>query len=161
LQAYFSAPRIGLLAGEAQPFTNMMASVATGPVSEADVEDLIEEEARATRRGPAPKLLQQMEHIQRLPKAQQRFVMQTCRRPAGRAAFLAAKEDDRTAVACPSRMDWNSPTLPCAHHQPRPGRRRAVNAPKPKGARQRAGLTTWRRARATRRARHDAEHDQR
>src|SRR4051794_24739563 len=35
------------------------------------VEDLIGEEARATRRGPAPKLLQQMERIQRLPKAQQ------------------------------------------------------------------------------------------
>lgn len=28
------------------------------------------------KRGPAPKLLQQMERIQRLPKAQQRFVMQ-------------------------------------------------------------------------------------
>jgi hypothetical protein len=40
------------------------------------VEDLIGEEARATRRGPAPRLLQQMERIQRLPKAQQRFVMQ-------------------------------------------------------------------------------------
>jgi hypothetical protein len=39
-------------------------------------EDLIGEEARAIRRGPAPKLLQQMERIQRLPKAQQRFVMQ-------------------------------------------------------------------------------------
>ena len=28
------------------------------------------------KRGPAPRLLQQMERIQRLPKAQQRFVMQ-------------------------------------------------------------------------------------
>lgn len=30
----------------------------------------------ATRRGPAPKLQQQMDRITRLPKAQQRFVMQ-------------------------------------------------------------------------------------
>jgi hypothetical protein len=28
------------------------------------------------RRGPAPRLLQQVERIQRLPKSQQRFVMQ-------------------------------------------------------------------------------------
>ena len=32
--------------------------------------------AGAKKRGPAPKLLQQVERIQRLPKAQQRFVMQ-------------------------------------------------------------------------------------
>jgi transcriptional regulator with XRE-family HTH domain len=32
--------------------------------------------AAARKRGPAPKLLQQIERIQRLPKAQQRFVMQ-------------------------------------------------------------------------------------
>jgi hypothetical protein len=29
-----------------------------------------------SKRGPAPKLLQQIERIHRLPKAQQRFVMQ-------------------------------------------------------------------------------------
>jgi hypothetical protein len=40
------------------------------------VEDLIGAETPAARRGPAPKLLQQMERIQRLAKAQQRFVMQ-------------------------------------------------------------------------------------
>lgn len=41
------------------------------------VEALIgEKDATPTKRGPAPKLLQQMERIQRLPKAQQRFVMQ-------------------------------------------------------------------------------------
>ena len=41
------------------------------------VESLIgEKDATPAKRGPAPKLLQQMERIQRLPKAQQRFVMQ-------------------------------------------------------------------------------------
>ena len=40
------------------------------------VEDLIGEEPQSGKRGPAPKLLQQVERIQRLPKAQQRFVMQ-------------------------------------------------------------------------------------
>ncbi len=33
--------------------------------------------ATARKRGPTPKLQQQIERIQRLPKAQQRFVMQT------------------------------------------------------------------------------------
>ncbi len=40
------------------------------------VESLMGEGAKPARRGPAPKLLQQIERIQRLPKAQQRFVMQ-------------------------------------------------------------------------------------
>jgi len=40
------------------------------------VEELIGEEPQRSRRGPAPKLLQQVERIQRLPKSQQRFVMQ-------------------------------------------------------------------------------------
>ena len=41
------------------------------------VEVLIgQKEASPGKRGPAPKLQQQMERIQRLPKAQQRFVMQ-------------------------------------------------------------------------------------
>lgn len=40
------------------------------------VEELIGEEPQRSRRGPAPKLLQQVQRIQRLPKAQQRFVMQ-------------------------------------------------------------------------------------
>ncbi len=42
------------------------------------VEDLIGvQAARSTgKRGPAPKLQQQLERITRLPKAQQRFVMQ-------------------------------------------------------------------------------------
>ena len=35
-----------------------------------------DKDAAPAKRGPAPKLLQQMERIQRLPKAQQRFVMQ-------------------------------------------------------------------------------------
>ncbi|MEP7272381.1 MAG: hypothetical protein ABI882_12835 [Acidobacteriota bacterium] len=42
------------------------------------VEALIGEETTgaAAKRGPAPKLQQQMDRITRLPKAQQRFVMQ-------------------------------------------------------------------------------------
>jgi transcriptional regulator with XRE-family HTH domain len=40
------------------------------------VADLVGEEAAPSKRGPAPRLLQQVERIQRLPKAQQRFVMQ-------------------------------------------------------------------------------------
>jgi len=40
------------------------------------VEELIGEETQRSKRGPAPKLLQQIERIHRLPKAQQRFVMQ-------------------------------------------------------------------------------------
>lgn len=40
------------------------------------VEDLIGAEAQPARRGPAPKLLQQIERIQRLPKPKQRFVME-------------------------------------------------------------------------------------
>jgi transcriptional regulator with XRE-family HTH domain len=40
------------------------------------VEELIGEPAMPAKRGPAPKLQQQLERITRLPKAQQRFVMQ-------------------------------------------------------------------------------------
>jgi transcriptional regulator with XRE-family HTH domain len=42
------------------------------------LEELLGEEsaAAAKKRGPAPKLQQQIERIQRLPRAQQRFVMQ-------------------------------------------------------------------------------------
>lgn len=40
------------------------------------VEDLMGEEAPPARRGPAPKLQQQIERIQKLPKARQRFVME-------------------------------------------------------------------------------------
>lgn len=40
------------------------------------VEALIGEEAKPGKRGPAPKLQQQLERITRLPKTQQRFVMQ-------------------------------------------------------------------------------------
>ena len=45
---------------------------------ETTVEDLIGVPAKrgAGKRGPAPKLQQQLERITRLPKAQQRFVMQ-------------------------------------------------------------------------------------
>jgi len=38
--------------------------------------DLIGEEAAPLRRGPAPRLLQQVERIQRLPKSRQRFIME-------------------------------------------------------------------------------------
>lgn len=40
------------------------------------IEGLIGVSSPAGKRGPAPKLLQQVERIQRLPKSQQRFVMQ-------------------------------------------------------------------------------------
>lgn len=40
------------------------------------VEELMGEEAPPTKRGPAPKLRQQIERIQRLPRAKQRFVME-------------------------------------------------------------------------------------
>lgn len=40
------------------------------------VEQLIGAPSAPAKRGPAPKLQQQMEKIQRLPKTQQRFVMQ-------------------------------------------------------------------------------------
>ncbi len=40
------------------------------------VEELIGEQGKPAKRGPAPKLQQQLELITRLPKAQQRFVMQ-------------------------------------------------------------------------------------
>ena len=40
------------------------------------VEDLMGEEAPPAKRGPAPKLRQQIERIQKLPRTQQKFVMQ-------------------------------------------------------------------------------------
>ena len=40
------------------------------------IEELIGEPAKPGKRGPTPKLLQQVERIGRLPKTQQRFVMQ-------------------------------------------------------------------------------------
>jgi transcriptional regulator with XRE-family HTH domain len=40
------------------------------------VEDLMGEQASPAKRGPAPKLQQQIERIQQLPRSKQRFVMQ-------------------------------------------------------------------------------------
>ena len=40
------------------------------------IEELLGTAPAAKKRGPAPKLQQQIERIQRLPKAQQRFVLQ-------------------------------------------------------------------------------------
>jgi transcriptional regulator with XRE-family HTH domain len=40
------------------------------------IEELMGEEPAPGRRGPAPKLQQQIERIQKLPRSQQRFVMQ-------------------------------------------------------------------------------------
>jgi transcriptional regulator with XRE-family HTH domain len=40
------------------------------------VDELIGEESTPGKRGPTPKLLQQMERIQLLPRAKQRFVME-------------------------------------------------------------------------------------
>lgn len=40
------------------------------------VEALVAEDTKPAKRGPAPKLQQQLERLQALPKAKQRFVMQ-------------------------------------------------------------------------------------
>ncbi len=40
------------------------------------VEALLGEDAKPGKRGPAPKIQQQLERITKLPKAQQRFIMQ-------------------------------------------------------------------------------------
>lgn len=40
------------------------------------VEELIGEQSPPSKRGPVPRLLQQIERIQRLPKSRQRFVME-------------------------------------------------------------------------------------
>ena len=40
------------------------------------LEELLGEESKAGKRGPAPKLQRQMERIQELPKPKQRFVME-------------------------------------------------------------------------------------
>jgi len=61
------------------------------------VEDLIGEETRPGKRGPAPKLLQQMERIQRLPRTKQRFVMEmldTILQQAGRERQQAPQPRD-------------------------------------------------------------------
>jgi len=93
-----------------------------------------------------------MRRRQRRP-ARVNYVLCPRNLPAGWAVYLAAKEDDQSGLGFTSGMGWGSPILPCAHHQPKPGRRRAVNAPKPKGARKRAGLTVWRRSGTRRQAR--------
>jgi transcriptional regulator with XRE-family HTH domain len=63
------------------------------------VEDLVGEEPRQGKRGPAPKLLQQVERIQRLPRARQRFVMEmleTILQQAGRDRHQAEQVRDGT-----------------------------------------------------------------
>lgn len=42
----------------------------------SSIEELIGEPAKPTKRGPAPKLQQQLEQLSRLPKAQQKLVSQ-------------------------------------------------------------------------------------
>jgi transcriptional regulator with XRE-family HTH domain len=64
------------------------------------VEDLVGEEPRPGKRGPAPKLLQQVERIQRLPRARQRFVMEmleTILQQAGRERHQGEQVRDGTA----------------------------------------------------------------
>jgi transcriptional regulator with XRE-family HTH domain len=53
---------------------SMLPQLAT--VLAVSVNELIGVSSPSGKRGPAPKLLQQIERIHRLPKAQQRFVMQ-------------------------------------------------------------------------------------
>lgn len=64
------------------------------------VEELIGEETRPGKRGPAPKLLQQMERIRRLPRTKQRFVMEMLdtilQQQAGRERQQAPQPRDGT-----------------------------------------------------------------
>ena len=66
-----------LEAGGSNPTLGVLTRVAAA--LQVSIEELIgRQPARAAaKRGPTPMLQQQMERIQRLPKAQQRFVMQT------------------------------------------------------------------------------------
>lgn len=61
-------------AGTRRVPVSMLAELAT--TLAVSVEELIGVSSPSGRRGPAPKLLQQVERIQRLPRSQQRFVMQ-------------------------------------------------------------------------------------
>ncbi len=61
-------------AGTRRVPVSMLPDLAT--TLAVSVEELIGVSSPSAKRGPAPKLLQQIERIQRLPKAQQRFVMQ-------------------------------------------------------------------------------------
>ena len=61
-------------AGTRRVPVSMLSDLAT--TLAVSVEELIGVSSPSGRRGPTPKLLQQVERIQRLPKSQQRFVMQ-------------------------------------------------------------------------------------
>jgi transcriptional regulator with XRE-family HTH domain len=61
-------------AGTRRVPVSMLPDLAT--TLAVSVEELIGVSSPSGKRGPTPKLLQQVERIQRLPKAQQRFVMQ-------------------------------------------------------------------------------------
>lgn len=65
--AHYEAGRLRLLAGALPTLADQLA---------VSVEDLIGTTAKrsATKRGPAPKLQQQLERIQSLPKAQQKII---------------------------------------------------------------------------------------
>ncbi len=61
-------------AGTRRVPVSMLAQLAT--TLAVSIEELVGASSPAGKRGPAPKLLQQVERIQRLPRSQQRFVMQ-------------------------------------------------------------------------------------
>ena len=61
-------------AGTRRVPVSMLAQLAT--TLAVSIEELVGVSSPAGKRGPAPKLLQQVERIQRLPRSQQRFVMQ-------------------------------------------------------------------------------------
>jgi hypothetical protein len=55
------------------------------------IEELIGVPIPSGKRGPQPRLLQQIERIQRLPRQQQRFVMQMIDTPLQASATQAAE----------------------------------------------------------------------
>lgn len=61
-------------AGRVRVAVALLSPLARAPG--VSTEALLGEQAPPAKRGPVPKLQQQMERIQRLPRSQQRFVMQ-------------------------------------------------------------------------------------
>ena len=73
-------PRSSRISQREVPLGRLRVALALlAPLARAlgvSTEEFIGEQAPPGKRGPVPKLQQQMERIQRLPKSQQRFVMQ-------------------------------------------------------------------------------------
>jgi hypothetical protein len=90
-----------------------------------------QKEATPGKHRPAPKLQQQIERIQRLPKAKQRFVMEGTR-PAlcvRRAAAAAVAKAAKVTRRAPTAEEVSNETQAnfCDHFKPRPGAFTAPN----------------------------------